>query len=74
MSLQGRIGLVDLIYDAALEPKLWPAVMAQLADLMGGTSGWLSQINVTDGSGGQADDPMSRADPFWIRQYVDHFA
>ena len=71
--LEGVTGLVDLIYDAALEPKLWVAVMEQFADLVGGNSGWLSQINVTDGSGGGLDDPVSRVDPVWPRRYFEYF-
>jgi len=72
--MTGAEQLIDLIYDAALEPRLWTTVMERLADLVGGTSGWLSQINVADGSGKRQDDPVLRADPIWSRRYREYYA
>lgn len=65
---------LDLLYDAAVDPSLWTPVMERLADMVGGTSGWLSQLNVIDGSGGHLNDPFSRIDPVWPQRYLDHFA
>jgi DNA-binding CsgD family transcriptional regulator len=65
---------IDLVYETALEPTLWPEVMTQLADMVGGSSGWLSQLSCVDGSGGDAADPLLRVDPIWMERYVEHFA
>ena len=66
--------LLDLVYEAAFDPALWEPVMERIADDIGGGSGWLSQLSVADGSGGQYDDPMSRVAPEWPQRYLDHFA
>jgi DNA-binding CsgD family transcriptional regulator len=73
MPLRDDGELLDLVYDAAFEPALWANVMERIADLVGGSACWLSQIDVTDGSGGRADDPMVRADPYWVEQYASHY-
>jgi DNA-binding CsgD family transcriptional regulator/PAS domain-containing protein len=66
--------LVDLIYDAALEPAQWESVIARMAALVGGTSGWLSQLNFIDGSGGHLHDPMAGVDTSWVPKYLEYFA
>jgi len=63
-----------MIYEAALDPGLWGPVMERIADAIGGGGGWLSQLSVADGSGGQDDDPMSRIDPTWPQRYLEHFS
>ncbi|MBA3811609.1 MAG: hypothetical protein H0X27_08215, partial [Caulobacteraceae bacterium] len=63
--------LLDLVYEAALEPETWAAVMERVADLLGGTSAWLSQLNVEDGSGGGI---ITRIDPRMPTVYREHFA
>lgn len=65
---------IDTIYDAAYAPEGWAPVMERLADMVGGDSGWLSQINVRDGSGGHLNDPVARIDEIWPRRYLDYFA
>jgi DNA-binding CsgD family transcriptional regulator len=42
--------------------------------MVGGSSGWLTQISCVDGSGGDASDPYTRIDPIWLERYVEHFA
>ena len=63
--------LVDLVYDAAVEPHLWGPVMERFADAIGGTSGWLSQLNMLDGGG---DGVIARIDPLMPDLYLSHFA
>jgi len=71
MSVRGN--LIDLIYDAALEPTVWPDVLAALAQPIGGTAGWLSQLSMADGTGGRFEDPTWRIDPDWHRAYLAHY-
>ena len=73
MSARPNSDILDLIYAAAFEPALWEPVMERVADAIGGGGGWLSQLSVADGSGGQDDDPMARIDPVWPQRYLDHF-
>lgn len=65
---------LDLVYDAALEPGLWSMVLERFADMVGGAAGWLSQLDMADGSGGDEADPMVRIDPVWPARYIEHFA
>ena len=74
MTDQSESRLLDLIYDAAVDSTQWPAAMEAYADIVGGTSVWLSQLSVEDGSGGNLDDPMSRIDPIWPQKYAGYFA
>ena len=67
-------GLLDLIYGAAVDPTLWSTALEAYADRLGGTSAWLSQLSIEDGSGGNLNDPMARIDPLWPRRYAEHFA
>jgi DNA-binding CsgD family transcriptional regulator/PAS domain-containing protein len=64
---------LDLVYDAALQPDLWVPVLERLADQVGGNIGWLSQLNVEDGSGISHADPTSRIDPKWTEYYAAYF-
>ena len=74
MDRLGNGEFLDRIYDSALEPALWRPVMEQLADLVGGSGAWLSRLNVEDGSGAGASDPLARLDPAWATRYSQHFA
>jgi DNA-binding CsgD family transcriptional regulator len=65
---------IDLVYETAFAPALWPEVMTQLADMIGASGGWLSQLSCIDGSGGDAADPLARIDPIWMERYVEHYA
>ena len=51
---------LDLVYGAAVEPGLWISVMERYADAIGGEKGWLSLLNLVDGTGGGM---ISRIDP-----------
>lgn len=66
--------LLDLIYETAYEPTLWPRVLERLADGVGGNAGWISQLDVTDGKGGDLDDPMCRVDLTWAQRFIDYYA
>jgi DNA-binding CsgD family transcriptional regulator/PAS domain-containing protein len=64
-------GLVDLIYETAVEPELWPTVLERLADLVGGDGAilmWQHQLT-GDGVGVAA-----RVDPDAPRAFFEHFA
>jgi DNA-binding CsgD family transcriptional regulator/PAS domain-containing protein len=61
------------LYSTALEPALWVSVMEEFADMIGGTSGWLPNLSLKDGSGGDTGI-IARFDPAMPRQYSDHFA
>ncbi|MGH7022354.1 MAG: helix-turn-helix transcriptional regulator [Caulobacteraceae bacterium] len=43
--------LLDLIYDAALDPELWPRVVEGVSDALGGWGGSLTEQNQLDASG-----------------------
>ncbi|HEY1710798.1 MAG TPA: hypothetical protein VGG10_21200 [Rhizomicrobium sp.] len=64
---------LDLVYDAAVQPLLWVPVLEQLADMVGGSTGWLSQLSVQDGSGISLDDPRCRIDPKWTAHYAAYY-
>ena len=62
---------LERLYDAAVDPDLWPSVMEDLADLLGGTGAWLTRMSVADGSG---DGVLARIDPEMATVYERHFA
>jgi DNA-binding CsgD family transcriptional regulator len=62
---------LDLVYSAPAQPELWVTVMEQLADIIGGSSGWLSALNVVDGGGAGL---LMRADPALYKPYFDYYA
>src|SRR4051812_43031236 len=62
---------LDRLYDAAVAPDLWPAVMEDLADLLGGTGGWLTRMSVVDGSG---QGVLARIDPAMATLYETYYA
>ena len=74
MSALSNSDFVDLVYDAALEPALWVSVMERFADMVGGSGGWLSQLDMVDGSGADEGDPIARTDPNFAALYIEHFA
>jgi DNA-binding CsgD family transcriptional regulator/PAS domain-containing protein len=65
--------LLDQIYESAYEPAIWPSVFERVADKLGGSGAWLSQLDALDGSGGSTDDPLARIDPVWLERYAEHF-
>ncbi len=62
---------LDRLYSAAVQPELWEAVIATFADMVGGSSAWLSRLSIVDGSGSAV---ISRIDPEMPALYLDHFA
>ncbi len=74
MSAPSNSDFLDLVYDAALEPALWTSVLERFADMVGGSSGWVSQLSMLDGTGGDESDPLARVDPSFVTRYIDHFA
>jgi len=74
MTVRNDSDFLDLVYEAALDPAVWTPVMERFADMVGGSSGWLSQLSTEDGSGADEADPLSRVDPDWPQRYIDHFA
>jgi len=62
---------LDLLYAAALDETLWVPAMERLADMLGGTSSWLSRLNVADGIG---TGITARIDPEMPAKYISYFA
>ena len=74
MAALGNSDFLDLVYEAALDPAMWTPVMERFADMVGGSSGWLSQLSTEDDSGADESDPMSRVDPDFPQRYIEHFS
>ena len=64
-------GFLDQLYGAAVDPSLWVPVMEAFADMIGGTSAWLSRLNVEDGSGSGI---LARIDPVMPARYLGYYA
>jgi DNA-binding CsgD family transcriptional regulator/PAS domain-containing protein len=62
---------VELVYDAALEPDLWPRALERLFDLVGGQCGALTWQNQATGLGGAIE---ARLDPEITGLYFGYFA
>ncbi len=62
---------LDRLYDAAVDPDLWPGVMESLADLLGGAGAWLTRMSVADGSG---EGVLARIDPAMATIYDTYYA
>ena len=73
MTVRSNSDFLDLVYEAALDPAAWTPVMERFADMVGGASGWLSQLSTEDDSGADESDPVSRVDPVWPQRYIEHF-
>jgi len=61
---------LDLLYAAPFKPDLWVPTMERLADMVGGSSAWLSRLSVADGSGSGI---IARIDPMMPQRYIEHF-
>jgi hypothetical protein len=61
---------LDALYAATLAPKSWVGVLEQLADMLGGTSAWISNLNIQDGRGSGLG---ARLDPAWADAYLAHY-
>jgi hypothetical protein len=62
--------VIDLIYEAALDPRGWPRVADRLADLCGAT---IAQIISHDSETFAVTNIAPRADPETVRNYVQHW-
>lgn len=62
---------LDELYGAAVDPDQWVPVMEKFADLVGGTSGWLARLSMTNGKGSGV---LSRIDPGMQPLYMAHYA
>lgn len=62
---------LDHLYATAVQPEMWEGAIELLADLVGGSSAWLSRLNIIDGSGSAF---TSRIDPVMPALYLEHFA
>ena len=67
-----REGFVDRIYEAALDLDLWPDVLEQFADMIGGGSA-TAHVAGPDHQGGRAG-LTARADPAMTEQFFGHYA
>jgi DNA-binding CsgD family transcriptional regulator/PAS domain-containing protein len=71
MGLAGDDDLLDLIYEAAVQPDLWRPVLERFADRVGGTSAWLSRLDLADARGAGI---IARIDPAMTSLYLNHYA
>lgn len=62
--------LIDRIYAAALDQRLWSGVMNDLADLLGGVE---ATLHVNDASSGQRLLVAPRSDPDYLASYRQHW-
>jgi DNA-binding CsgD family transcriptional regulator len=65
------VELIERIYEAALDPGLWPQVVDATADLLGATVGNLSHY---DWVSHESINISSRVDPKFHRSYLDYYA
>jgi len=63
--------LVELIYDAALDPDAWPVMLNRLADLL---SAQCSAIGSHDSSTNATVMTAPRTDPEYLRSFIEYWA
>jgi DNA-binding CsgD family transcriptional regulator len=64
-------GFLDLLYGAAISPRLWESVLQRLCDMFDGSSGTLTRFDLTTGAGSAI---TARSDPTAVELYYRHFA
>src|ERR1700730_14398911 len=62
---------LELVYEAGLDFKQWPAVLEQLAQLLGASATCLVKHNLPTSEGAMI---MVRADPDIVQRYPEHYA
>lgn len=62
---------LDRLYSAAIQPDLWEDIIEIFADMVGGSSVWLSRLSIVDGTGSGLS---ARIDPAMPALYLGHFA
>lgn len=70
VSIEQAAALIGRIYDAAFDVTLWPDVMIQLTDAMGGAD---ATIGMTDRRNGITTMIAPRTDPDCLRSYCGHW-
>ncbi len=63
--------LIGTIYDAALDPELWPGVLEQTCGFLSCACGALASLNFTDGA--MSLDVNWGYDPGYARLYLEHY-
>jgi DNA-binding CsgD family transcriptional regulator len=71
MHLEQFSRTLEALYAAALEPRLWPEALEQVADSLGASSGWLAELDLAEGTGAGL---VYRIDPEWQGRYFREFA
>jgi DNA-binding CsgD family transcriptional regulator len=62
---------LDEIYATALDARGWESVLGRFADMVGGSSGFLSAFDLVSGTGAVI---LSRCDPESLAAYEEHYA
>ena len=62
--------LIEHIYDASLSPEAWPALLTSLCETIGGSSAWLSRLDVRTGNGAGI---IAGIDPEMPELYRQHY-
>lgn len=62
---------LDRVYAAVVEPSQWAGALEGFADLMHGSSVFLSRLSLIDGRGPTL---TARIDPYWRRVYNEHYS
>lgn len=62
--------LVDRIYAAAMDPRLWPSVMEAVADEIGALQACLTRLNHVDGDG---EGVVARIDPASVQAFYEYY-
>lgn len=57
---------VDRLYQAGMQPELWPSVLSELGDAMGGAT---PHLGVFDPARNTMASVAPRSDPEWLRRY-----
>lgn len=66
----GEDRLVDGIYAAALDPRLWPAVLEAVSDRIGALQACLTRLSHIDGDG---EGIVSRIDPSSVQAFHEYY-
>jgi DNA-binding CsgD family transcriptional regulator/PAS domain-containing protein len=62
---------LDRVYAAVVDPSQWAGALEGFADLVHGSSVFLSRLSLVDGRGPTL---TARIDPYWQRAYNEHYS
>lgn len=65
------IEIIDFIYEAVLDPELWPSVLSKLADVMSATQVAMATLDQREQSFASI---APRTDPDWVASYRQYWA